>query len=188
MIWHSELIDKHPSDQAVVSVDGKEFRIHAIHTTELKWVFDALRSRSALTSINPKLVRALAARTLKLIRHDIPSGTVTVDYDVLERVANDSTELPKLLGITTTDNPNLSHPYTLTQVAQRLGFDNWQAANKLLNRIRDEKGMDLRSTDNRYHCKIKTGTKETSATRKWSHEAVDVMGKCKDGLQYILEA
>jgi len=42
----------------------------------------------------------------------------------------------------------------------KLGFPtrpDWQAANHLLNRIKDEKGIDLRSSDNRYHCKIKTG-------------------------------
>ncbi|MBB4169752.1 hypothetical protein [Rhizobium sp. BK538] len=49
-----------------------EFRIRAIHTNEFDCIFKALKSQSALTSINPKLVRALAARTMKLIRHDIP--------------------------------------------------------------------------------------------------------------------
>ena len=186
IIWHPEEVGKSPPDQAVFSVDGREFRTYAIHTNELKWVFDALKSKSALTSINPKLLRALAARTMKLIRHDIPSGSVSVDYDVLERVADDGTELPKLLGITDVDNPNKSHPYTLTQVAQRMGLGNWQASNKLLNKIKEETGTDLRSFDNRYHCKIKTGIKEKSAARKWSHEAVDLLGKVSRGEEYEL--
>ncbi len=177
VIWRPDGIEKHPPDQAVFSVDGREFRIHAIHTNELKWVFEALKSQSALTSINPKLVRALAARTMKLIRHDIPSGAVAVNYDVLERVADEKDFLPTLLGITTVDNPNQSHPFTITQVAQRLGLPNWHAVSKLLHQIKVEKGIDLRSTDNRYHCKIKTGTKLSSMARKWSHEAVDLFNK-----------
>lgn len=175
IIWHGDTLPKSPPEQAVISVDGREFRIMAVHTNDLEWVFRALRSRSALTSINPKLVRALAARTMRLIRHDIPSGNVKVDYDVLERVAADTSELPKLLGITSVENPNQNFPFTLTQVAQRLGFNNWQEANKLLNKMKEEKGIDIRSSDNRYHCKIKTGNKNSSITRKWSHEAIDLL-------------
>lgn len=186
IVWHGDDVGKTPPEQAVFAVDGKEYRTMAIHTTDLSWIYDALGSQSALTSINPKLVRALAARTMRLIRHDIPTGSVTVDYDVLERVADDSAQLPKLLGITTVENPNQSHPYTLTQVARRLGFNNWQDANKILNRIKEETGVDLRSSDNRYHCKIKTGVKENSAARKWSHEAVDLFKRVASGSEYVL--
>ena len=177
VIWHPEPVGSKPPEQAVFAVEGQEYRTQAIHTNDLLWVFKALRSRSALTSINPKLVRALAARMMRLIRHDIPSGSVAVDYDILERVAEDSNELPKLLGITPIENPNQTHPFTLTQVARRLKLPNWQAANKIINEVRERMGVDLRSTDNRYHCKIKTGTKDTSLTRKWSHEAVALLGR-----------
>ncbi|OWZ89217.1 SIR2 family protein [Sinorhizobium sp. LM21] len=189
VVWHPSLSDKHPPDQAVFAVDGREFRIRAIHTSDFEWIFKALKSQSALSSINPKLVRALAARTMKLIRHDIPSGSVQVDYDVLERVAGEKDYLPKLLGITIVDNPNQSHPYTLTQLSQRLGLPNWQAANHLLNRIKEEKAIDLRSTDNRYHCKIKTGNKASSMARKWSHEGVDLLKKVLNNEDYeIIQA
>lgn len=184
IIWRPDPIEKHPPDQSIFAVEEREFRIRAIHTNDFDWIFKALKSQSALTSINPKLVRALAARTMKLIRHDIPSGSVQVDYDVLERVAGEKDFLPKLLGITVIDNPNQSHPYTLTQVSQRIGLPNWQAANHLLNRIKDEKGIDLRSSDNRYHCKIKTGNKASSMTRKWSHEGVALLKKVQDGEEY----
>ena len=116
IVWRNGELERRPPDQAAFVVDGREYRVRAVHTNDMKWVFQALKSQSALTSINPKLVRALAARTLKLIRHDIPSGSVSVDYDLLERVAADSDVLPKLLGITIVDNPNQSHPFTLTQL------------------------------------------------------------------------
>jgi hypothetical protein len=184
IVWRPDVIEKHPPDQAVFAVEGREFRIRAIHTNELDWIFKALKSQSALTSINPKLVRALAARTMKLIRHDIPSGAVEVNYDVLERVANEKDFLPTLLGITAVDNPNQSHPLTLTQLAQRLGLPSWHSANHLLNRIKAEKGIDLRSSDNRYHCKIRTGNKASSMTRKWSHEGVDLLRRVINGEAY----
>ena len=184
VIWHEHELDQTPSDQALFAAGGKEYRTKAIHTKELKWVFSALKSRSALTSVNPKLVRALAARMMKLIRHDIPSGSVEVNYEVLERVSDEQDHLPSLLGITNANNPNLTHPFTLTQLAKRIGLPNWQAANKLINQIKDEKDVDLRSTDNRYHCKIKTGTRDTSSTRKWSPTAGDLLLSVQNGEQY----
>ena len=114
---------------------------------------------------------------MKLIRHDIPSGLVSVNYDILERVSQETDYLPSVLGITTISNPNQSHPFTLTQVAQNIGLANWQAAQKILNKIKEDKNIDLKLTDNRYHCKIKTGTSDASVTRKWSHEAVDLLKK-----------
>ena len=184
IIWRPEGVGKNLPEQAAFAVDGKEYHTMAVHTAELGWIYDALRSQSALTSINPKLVRALAARTMRLIRHDIPSGNVMVDYDVLERVAADSAELPKLLGITAVENPNQSHPYTLSQVALRLDVANWQVLDKILQRIKKEKGVNLRGSDNRYHCKVKTGVKETSVVRKWSHEAIDLFRKIMEGADY----
>lgn len=184
VIWHSGELEQSPPDQALFSAGGKEYRTKAIYTKDLKWVFDALKSQSALTSVNPKLVRALAARMMKLIRHDIPSGSVEVNYDVLERVSDDQDHLPTLLGITSVNNPNQSHPFTLTQLAKRIGLPNWQAANKIINRIKDETGVDLRSTDNRYHCKIKTGTRETSSTRKWSQLGADLLLEVLNGNRY----
>lgn len=184
VIWRSEPLEKHPPDQAVFAVDGKEYRIHAVHTNDFKWVFEALKSQSALKSINPKLVRALAARTMKLVRHDIPSGSVEVNYETLEKVAEEKDFLPTLLGITTVNNPNQSHPLTISQLAHRLGLPNWHSVNKLILRIKDEIGVDLRSTDNRFHCRIKTGTKASSMTRKWSHETVTLLKKVIAGEQY----
>lgn len=187
VIWHNSELEQNPPDQALFIAGGKEYRTKAIHTKDLKWVFDALKSQSALTSVNPKLVRALAARMMKLIRHDIPSGSVEVNYDVLERVSEDNEHLPTLLGITSVNNPNQSHPFTLTQLAKRIGLRNWQAANKLIHRIKDEKGIDIRSSDNRYHCKIKTGTRETSSTRKWSPQGADLLAKVLRKEEYEVE-
>ncbi len=187
VIWTNEVIEKHPPEQAVFSLDGREYRVNSIYANDFQWIFEALKSRSALTSVNPELVRALAARTMRLIRHDIPSGKVNVNYDVLERVAQQDDALPNLLGISLAENPNQTHPLTITQVATRLGFNHWHPANVILNKIKADKGIDLRSTDNRYHCQIKTGPGKNSKVRKWSLEAVDLFMRVKNKEEYTID-
>ncbi|MCP1237815.1 SIR2 family protein [Gluconobacter kondonii] len=186
IIWKSEL-PKSPPEQSVFTVNGTQIRINAIYVTDFQWIFDALKSRSALTSINPKLIRALAARTMKLIRHDIPSGSVQVDYDVLERVSKEDIELPKLLGISIMSNPNQTHPLTISQVATRLGFNHWSGVNKLLKKINLEKGIDLKSSDNKFHCKIKTGESKNSKTSKWSLTTIDLLKDIMNGNKYDID-
>ncbi len=124
---------------------------------------------------------------MKLTRKDIPSGEVEVDYTTLERLANNADEVPKMLGLTISDSENKLHPYTLGMVAEELGYASWNQADKLLKKIIEDTGVNLRETDNRYHCKIKTGKKEKSATRKWSQEAVDLLKQVRDGQAYQLD-
>lgn len=184
VVWDPETDGKGKPDVSAISVDGNEFRIRAIYTADFRWIFEALKAKAALSSVNPKLIRALAARTLKLVRTDIPTGSVEVNYEILEKVATEKDELPNLLGITLSNNPNHSHPFTITQVAKKIGVKGWWDVNKLINEIKDEKDIDLRSTDNAYHCQIKTGTKSTS--RKWSHAAVELFEAVKNGEPYTL--
>lgn len=184
VIWQKDQVLDHPPEYVNLAVDGNDYLIKAVYTNELEWVFNALKSQSALNSINLKLVRALAARTMKLIRHDIPSGSVQVDYDILERVAEVNDELPKLLGIASIGNANQSHPLTISQVATRLGLNHWSHALKLIQKIKIDKGVDLKASDNKYHCKIKTGAGKHSIARKWSLATVDLLRKVQNGEPY----
>lgn len=187
IFWDKNVAQKTPPNQAIFSFDEKEFRINAIYTDDFSWIFEAIKSQSALTSINPKLVRALAARAMKLVRHDIPSGKIEVNYDILERVAEDTDELPSLLGITNTNNVNKSHPFTITQVAHEMGYKHWTPVNRIIKRILAEKFIDIRSSDNIYHSCVKTGRSGSSFSRKWSHEAVQLFQKIKNNQQYDID-
>lgn len=182
VVYRPDIDPDEAPDKTVISRDGKEIWIRSIYTSKYDWIFKALKTSSELTSINLKLVRALAARTMKLVRHDIPSGEVQVDYKILEQVALQDEKLPTLLGITALDNPNKSHPFTATQMGSRLGYKSWHKFNDLIKKVKQEKGVDLRSTDNKYHCKIKTG--QVSATKKWSYDAVTLFERVRDGLEY----
>ena len=55
----------------------------------------------------------------------------------------------------------------------------------LLKKVFEDKGVDLRATDNKYHCQIKSGKK--SAFRKWSAAAVDLLEKVREDNDYSVQ-
>ena len=63
-----------------------------------------------------------------MVRVDIPRQKVEVDYATLEGALNDSDGVPALFGFAPLDSPGAissQFPFTLTQVAQQLGFQTW---------------------------------------------------------------
>lgn len=186
VVFDEEAADNKVGEFAI-EFEGSQYRLATIRTPSLIQIFGELAAQHELKNVNPALVRTLAARVMKLVRKDIPTGEIQVDYGTLERFAADESELPKMLGLTVADNDNKHHPYTLSMVADELGLDAWQHADKLLKQIKAEKGVDLKADDNKYHCRIKTGKSNKSATRKWSDEAVALLKKVRDGKDYNVE-
>lgn len=170
-----------------IPVGGKQYRIRVLNVASLVEVFTALTARHELKNVNPALVRALAARVMKLTRSDIPNGNIEVNYQTLEEVANSEDALPSMLGITPADDINKSHPFLLSTVGEKLGYPGWNGANKLLEKIKSDDGVDIKSTDNKYHCAVKVGKKDSSVSRKYSPSLVSLLEKVKSGEKYVLD-
>lgn len=173
--WHSEISEsEYPAREKIIAIDShKSVRIKSITASSFEWVFDAFGAAPGIEKVNPKLLRALLARTYDLVRYDIPRKSVEIDYETLERAANNDGELAKIYGITVLNNPtafNATYPYTLTGVAKRLGYNSWHNANKLIEIITEQKGVNIKSSDNKYHIAIMSG--ENSQTHKYSEEVV----------------
>lgn len=186
-VIYDEKAEEPKIGEFAIEFEGSQFRLATIRSASLLQIFKELAAQHELKNVNPALVRTLAARIMKLVRKDIPTGEIQVDYGTLERFADDESELPRMLGLTVADDDNKHHPYTLSMVADELGLGAWQHADKLLKKVKEQTGVDLKSDDNKYHCRIKTGKSEKSATRKWSDEAVSLLRKVRDGEEYIIE-
>lgn len=185
--WKSgaELTGKHPLERLIPIDNDRSVRVKSITANCFKWVFDALGSNDALGSINPKLLRSVLARTYNLVRHDIPTKTIEVDFQTLEHAVSSNTEFAKLYGITNLDNPsalNAAYPYSLTNVAMELGYSYWHFANEIIKQLAEENGENIKSSDNKYHIAIKAGSK--IQTHKYSQACVDLLKQVRDGNPY----
>jgi hypothetical protein len=187
VIYDSHIADDSdpPSDMLLNLGDGASMRVNSLHASDFRWIYQAFAANASLENVNPKVLRALMSRTYNLVRHDIPRMKVQVDFATLEQAVSNDESLPKLLGITGLGDPdtfNAAYPYTLTSVAEKLGYKNWNPAQSLYKQVVREKGVHIKKSDNQYHIKIKTGAK--SGVHKFSLAFVELLRKVKDNEEY----
>lgn len=181
----AELTGNHPLEKMIPIDSDRSVRVKSISANCFKWIFEALGSNDALGSIDPKLLRSVLARTYNLVRHDIPTKTIEVDFQTLEHAVSSNDEFAKLYGITNLDNPsalNATYPYSLTNVASELGFSYWHYANEWIKQLTENTNENIKTSDNRYHIAIKVGDK--IQTHKYSQACVDLLKKLMDGTSY----
>lgn len=177
-----------PSQEVILNLgEGRTMRVHALHASDYSWIYKAFAANEGMENVNPKVLRALMARTYDLVRYDIPKLKVQCDFQTLEKTVSDNETLPKLLGITGLNNPtmlNATYPYTLTAVAEKLGYKTWHGAEKLIANIQSQKDIDIKASDNQYHIKIRTGKGEKSESNKYSEACIELLEKVKHNEPY----
>lgn len=176
-----------PREQVLDVGDGINVRVKSITAASFEWIFKAFGTNGSLSKVDLKALRSLMARTVNLIRSDIPAKNVEVNYETLEHAIANGSNFANLFGVTTLNNPgaaNANHPYTSQMLAEKLGFKHWTETNKLMSSVNKTKGFDMKGSDNVYHVHIKTGKMEASRVRKYSDAAVDLLKKVNSGKEY----
>ncbi|WP_175714428.1 SIR2 family protein [Burkholderia ambifaria] len=180
--------NSYPARDRVLAVgENREIRIKSISASSFEWVYEAFSSGGALEKVNMKLLRSLLARTIDLVRKDVPTKKVEIDFQTLEHKLQEGEGVATLLGITTIGDPakvNLHFPFTLTEVAEQLGYQGWNAAHRLIALVEEQTGFDLKSSDNTYHITMRTG--KSSSTNKYSQACVDLLRAVLNGEPYKL--
>ncbi len=180
-----------PAREYVISVAPDiNIRIKSITANSFEWVFKAFGQAGNLEKINTKLLRALMARSVELIRSDIPKRHVEINFEQLEHAVESGESFAKLFGVTSLADPskvNLDYKYAATGVGQKLGYGTWHEVRKIINRIKEEKGFDITATDNRYHIALKLGHKSPQLTHRYTEAAVDLFRKVINGEPYELD-
>ncbi len=122
-----------------------------------------------------------------LIRTDIPTKNVQVNYEALEHAISNEEAFGKLFGVTNLGDPaaaNANHPYLASQLAEQVGVPHWYHVNQLIDQVKTDTGFDMKAFDNVYHVHIKTGQAAGSRTRKYSDAAVALLKKVRSGEKY----
>lgn len=188
-----ETIDEasNPAREHVLSVAPDiNIRIKSITASSFEWVFKAFGQAGNLEKINTKLLRALMARSVELIRSDIPKRNIEINFEQLEHAVESGESFAKLFGVTSLADPskvNLDYKYAATGVGQRLGYDTWHEVRKIINHIKEETGFDITATDNRYHIALKLGHKSPQMAHRYTDAAVDLFRKVINGEPYDLD-
>lgn len=190
--WDETINDaSSPAREYVISVASDvNMRIKSITANSFEWVFKAFGQAGDLEKINTKLLRALMARSVELIRSDIPKRHVEINFEQLEHAVESGESFAKLFGVTSLADPskvNLDYKYAATGVGQLLGYGSWHGVRKIINRIKEEKGFDITTTDNKYHIGLKLGHKSTQLTHRYTEAAIDLFRKVISGEPYELD-
>jgi hypothetical protein len=70
-------------------------------------------------------------------------------------------------------------------VANELGWDTWHYANQLIEEIEEERGVNIKESDNQYHMDI--AFNRDAPQHRYSDAAVELLGKVRDGEEYELD-
>lgn len=179
-----------PRDKVISVAPDVNMRVKCIVASSFDWVFRAFGQSGNLEKINTKLLRALMARSVELVRSNIPKKHVEVDFQQLEKTVESGENFAKLFGVTSIADPskvNLDYKYALTGVAQKLGFTTWHRAHELILLLLTQTGFDMRAADNRYHIAIRLGHKSSALGHRYTDAAVDILKKVLDGEDYVLD-
>lgn len=190
VIFDSEFDEdkKYPREKPIALNENKSIRIKVIYANEYNWVYDAISQLSPEITVSPKLLRSLLNRTYKMVTSDIPKRNLPFNFEILSEISNDDSKLPTLFGLGSLDNGqhiNTSFCYTITELGEKLGYNHWSPVNNLIKNILEEKGVNIKISNNKYHLTIKTGPK--SNVDKYSKEAFDLLDKVKNKLPYDLD-
>ena len=190
--WDMDLkADSYPARDRVISVAADvNVRIKSITASSFEWVFKAFGQAGNLEKINTKLLRALMARSVELVRSDIPKKHVDIDFKQLAHAVDSGENFAKLFGVTSLADPskvNLEYKYAITGVGQQLGYDTWHKVRDIIKAIKDETGYDITAEDNVYHIALKLGHKSEQLTHRYTDAAVDLFRKVLKGEAYELD-
>lgn len=177
-----------PPKEKIFVINQKEIRVKFIEASSFTWIFESFSANKAVENVHPKLLRALLARTYKLVRTDIPRRSVEVNFEMIRQAVQDDESLPNLYGVSVLNNPsevNIQFPFTLTDIGKALGFNGWHGADSLILQIQQEKGINIKHTDNNYHVAIPTGS---SKIHKYSKQTIELLQLVKDGEEYSIES
>ncbi|MGB3806968.1 MAG: SIR2 family protein [Erythrobacter sp.] len=187
--WNDEItLDSAPArDKLIATGEDRSIRVKLIEASDFGWVFDAFAANPVLNDVNPRVLRALVARSYNLVRHDIPTMKIEADFQMLDQAVEDSDSFAKLFGIANISDysaASAQYPYSATELTKILGGNGSYLAVYLCRKIKEDKGVDIKASDNRYHRSEKINK---SVFHKYSDDALTLLKKVQADEKYELD-
>lgn len=186
-----------PTDKTIDLGNGRSIRINYILLNNFNEVFEALYQPSfvelsELRDLQENVYNIVKSKTISNLEVDMVSIQQINTMEKIEefiginsQVKNGGTHAT-LIGLATITDPEqflLRFPLNLSDVAEKLGYGYWYRANLLINKIKEEDGIDLKATNNDYH--VDMGTAKQSHHR-YSKAMVELLELVRDGKDYDL--
>lgn len=186
-----------PTDKNIDLGNGKGMRINYILLKDFTRLYESL-NKSDVSSVNA--LRNLEDKIYNIIKSKSISE-LKVDYLALEKIENEE-KLAEMIGVqnvglngkavsvvglgTLSDPEQIKtrYPFRISDVAEMLGYSYWYNANKLLNIVKDETGVNIKNTGNRYH--IDMSTINTQPLHRYSIDAVKLLERVRDAKEYYV--
>jgi hypothetical protein len=132
-------------------------------------------------------------RSHELVRHDVPKNMIEADFQFLQNAIATSQGFAKLFGITTVNENSIlaaNHPFTATQIGRKVStvelkkgaYPNY--TNKLIAKVKQDTGCDIKDSDNKYHRAEKYGT---NVIHWYSDALCPILIAVRDGAPFALE-
>ncbi|WP_229380283.1 SIR2 family NAD-dependent protein deacylase [Haloterrigena salifodinae] len=166
--------------------DGSFMTVKRILARDFDWVFEAFASSEGFEA-DVRYLRKLVANMYEVVRKESPRAQV-VDHQQLEDIATNEDELATVLGISSVgDSPGvqLNHPLSSNDLTDQLGIGGVPSLkSKVIRPIYDDEDINITAFNNRYH--VAFFEENSSESRRYSEEAIDLFEKVMDGEDYDL--
>ncbi|HFU6520738.1 TPA: SIR2 family protein [Enterococcus hirae] len=198
--WKQEPINENfapPTDKTIDLGAGKSIRINYILLNSFEEIYESLYQPSIvelneLRDLQENIYNIVKSKTISNLEVDMVSIRSVNTLEKIEEfiginsTVQEDTNHSTFLGLATITDPEqflARFPLRLSEVAEKLGYNNWYHANVLIKQIEKEKHVDLKATNNNYH--VDMGAKEQHQHR-YSSEMVDLLFLVKENKDYTL--
>ncbi|HAO6068094.1 TPA: hypothetical protein IQB01_002921, partial [Listeria monocytogenes] len=198
--WQEDSISNNfapPIDKTIDLGDGKSIRINYILLNSFEKVYEALYQPSLvelseLRDLQENVYNIVKSKTVSNLEVDMVSIQQMNTIEKIEEFIGINNQIPvgkhrgTFIGLATITDPEqfLSRfPLNLSEVAEKLGYGYWYGANMLIKKIEEDRGVDLKATNNIYHVDM-GGPKQSH--HRYSGAMVELLQLVKEEKEYTL--
>lgn len=177
--WDPDISEKTYFSQTK-QLSQADISVKHILADSYEWVYDAMENKSVIDNIHPQQLRRFLARTYKLVKSDIPMKKVDVNFKMLTNWEEGEETLEDIYSFIVSEDPSIAverYKYSITEIARVLGYGHWYPVNQLLTKIKKEKNVAIKDSNNKYHIRIKT-------QRLYSEDMLELLNKVINNEDY----